>query len=250
MNIKEIMDLTSADLDAMSLQDLKKISNVLNSAANKRVKRLQSSGMSDYSPALASVKEKGKFSTVGKDSKYRVRNEITRAKQFLSAKTSSLKGAKSYKKTVEKLVKSPFGSGDTKKDPFGFKKAMGENLIDMFGDKPSKKKRNVKPKEKPFTEAQRKKLFRALDKLREKDASKVYNIGSPETIKQLRRMQEKDGRMSTDRLVEALEAKYPELMESSEATYVREQAEYEARTDQDGVFRELTPEEEYYNPFK
>lgn len=244
MNIKEIMELTSADLDAMSLQDLKKISNVLNSAANKRVKRLQSSGMSDYSPALASVKEKGKFSTVGKDSKYRVRNEITRAKQFLSAKTSSLKGAKSYKKTVEKLVKEPFGKGESEKDKFGLGKILGQT------DKPAKKKRNVKPKEKPFTEAQRKKLFRALDKLREKDASKVYNIGSPETIKQLRRMQEKDGRMSTDRLVEALEAKYPELMESSEATYVREQAEYEARTDQDGVFRELTPEEEFYNPFK
>ena len=97
---------------------------------------------------------------------------------------------------------------------------------------------------------QRKKLFRALDKLREKNATQVYNIGSDIIIKELRKSQLSDKRMSRDRLVEELENKFPELLETSEETYVREQQERENRTDPDGVFRSLTAQEELDNPWK
>ena len=60
----------------------------------------------------------------------------------------------------------------------------------------------------------------------------------------------KDKRISRDKLVEALEEKFPELMEDSETTYAREQKEKEQRKDEDGVFRALSPQEEKDNPFK
>ena len=101
-----------------------------------------------------------------------------------------------------------------------------------------------------MSEAQKKKLYRALDRLREKNAAMVHNIGSDVIIAQLRRTQLKDRRTSRDKLVEALEEKFPELMEDSETTYAREQDEKEKRRDEDGVFRALSPQEEEDMPFK
>ena len=99
-----------------------------------------------------------------------------------------------------------------------------------------------------ITVAQRKKLFRALDRLRENNAAAVYNIGSDVIIKELRQHQ-KTGATSKDKLIAALEEKYPELMEDSESKYVREQQEYQNRTDEDGQFHPLSAQEELDNPF-
>lgn len=101
-----------------------------------------------------------------------------------------------------------------------------------------------------MSEMQKKKLYRALDRLREKNAAQVHNIGSDVIISELRRTQLNDKRISRDKLVEELEKKFPELMESSEERYEREQDEIRTRTDEDGIFRKMSPEEEEDSPFK
>lgn len=241
-SVSDIIDMSWSDLSKMSIEDLKKVSMTLNSAANKRLRRLEQSGLAEWSPAYqATVRagdgKKGEskdFSVKGLNKKNEIKAEIMRASSFLQAKTSSTKGAKKHKEMLETLVGEPKKKKKTKSSPTE-KRGPG---------------RPRKEKEDKMSEAQRKKLFRALDRLREKDAAKVHNIGSDIIIKELRKLQREDKRKSRDRLVEELEEKFPELMEDSEATYVRERQEIENREDQDGQFHPLSPAESIPDAFR
>ena len=240
LSIQDIIDMDWRDINRLSEGELKQLSMRLNSAANKRLRRLEQSGQSKWSPAYAHIKKSGgDFTVKGKDTKTAIKNEIQRATDFLNAKTSTAAGSKEYKENVENIFK---------------KKKVDEP------EKPEETKTPAEPTEEDIededvdienmSEMQRKKLFRALDKLREKNATQVYNIGSDLIIKELRKSQMKDRRMSRDRLVEELENKFPELLESSEQQYEREVKERENRTDPDGQFHSLSAQDELDNPWK
>ena len=240
LSIQDIIDMDWRDINRLSEGELKQLSMRLNSAANKRLRRLEQSGQSKWSPAYAHIKKSGgDFTVKGKDTKTAIKNEIQRATDFLNAKTSTAAGSKEYKENVENIFK---------------KKKVDEP------EKPKEKKTPAETAEEDIededvdienmSEMQRKKLFRALDKLREKNATQVYNIGSDLIIKELRKSQMKDRRMSRDRLVEELETKFPELLESSEQQYEREVTERENRTDPDGQFHSLSAQDELDNPWK
>ena len=240
LSIQDIIDMDWRDINRLSEGELKQLSMRLNSAANKRLRRLEQSGQSKWSPAYAHIKKSGgDFTVKGKDTKTAIKNEIQRATDFLNAKTSTAAGSKEYKENVENIFK---------------KKKVDEP------EKPKEKKTPAETAEEDIededvdienmSEMQRKKLFRALDKLREKNDTQVYNIGSDLIIKELRKSQMKDRRMSRDRLVEELETKFPELLESSEQQYEREVTERENRTDPDGQFHSLSAQDELDNPWK
>ena len=240
LSIQDIIDMDWRDINRLSEGELKQLSMRLNSAANKRLRRLEQSGQSKWSPAYVHIKKSGgDFTVKGKDTKTAIKNEIQRATDFLNAKTSTAAGSKEYKENVENIFK---------------KKKVDEP------EKPKEKKTPAETAEEDIededvdienmSEMQRKKLFRALDKLREKNATQVYNIGSDLIIKELRKSQMKDRRMSRDRLVEELETKFPELLESSEQQYEREVTERENRTDPDGQFHSLSAQDELDNPWK
>ena len=240
LSIQDIIDMDWRDINRLSEGELKQLSMRLNSAANKRLRRLEQSGQSKWSPAYAHIKKSGgDFTVKGKDTKTAIKNEIQRASNFLTAKTSTAAGTKKYKKSIMSLF------GDDAKDTKKSKKRAAS----------SGKKR--KPPEKihdkavgeTITVAQRKKLFRALDRLRENNAAAVYNVGSEIIIKELRQAQ-KTGATSKDKLIKALEEKYPELLESSEQQYEREVSERENRTDPDGQFHSLSAQDELDNPWK
>ena len=225
LSINDIMGMDWAVINKLSEKDLRALSSRLNSAANKRLKRIEKSGVEKYSPAHAHVMEKGKFSTKGKDATA-LKNEIQRATGFLSAKTGSVSGARAHRERVREILSGvPKGKETTSKPAFD-------------------------PQLDSMTKAQKKKLYGALDRLREKKAAKVHDIGSDVIIRELRRTQLKDRRMSASSLIKLLEEKYPELMEESEKRYEREQEEYQSRTDEDGIFRPLNADESSYNPFK
>lgn len=234
LSIQDIIDMDWRDINRLNEKELRQLSMRLNSAANKRLRRLEKSGQSEWSSAYAHVKKSGgDFTVKGKDTKVAIKNEIQRASDFLQAKTSTAAGTKKYKKSILDL----FGE-DTKK------KATKDGAKKR---KPPEKYQDKAVGE-LITVAQRKKLFRALDRLRENNAAAVYNIGSDVIIKELRQHQ-KTGATSKDKLIAALEEKYPELMEDSESKYVREQQEYQNRTDEDGQLHPLTAQEELDNPF-
>lgn len=240
LSIQDIIDMDWKDISRLNTQELKQLSMRLNSAANKRLRRLEKSGQAEWSSAYSHIqKSGGDFSIKGKETKAQIKSEIQRASNFLTAKTSTAAGTKKYKKSIMSL----FGEDakDTKKSKkraasSGKKRKPPEKIHDKALDE-------------TITVAQRKKLFRALDRLRENNAAAVYNVGSEIIIKELRQAQ-KTGATSKDKLIKALEEKYPELLESAEEKYVREQQEIQNREDEDGQFRTLSAQEELDNPFK
>ena len=299
LSIEQIMDISWSEMRKMSIKELKQLSQRLNSAGNKRLRRLEKSGEAKWSPAYSYIKKSGgDFSVKGKEDKISVMNEIQRASGFLQAKTGNVSGAKRYREKQKEIVDKGIRDINRKDDiyqditPSQQKKIMkaieslkvshgdiidklgeetvreelrmhqlqdkrisAKNLAEYFSENESELVREIARKTddlemEKMTDAQKKKLYRALDRLREKDASKVHNAGSPVVIAELRRIQLGDKRMSKSRLVEELEKRYPELLESSEATYEREQREIQERTEEDGRFRALTFAEESHNPFR
>ena len=241
LSIQDIIDMDWRDINKLNERELRELSMRLNSAANKRLRRLEKSGMDEWSPAYSHIKKSGgDFSVKGKDTKVAIKNEIQRASDFLRSKTSTDKGTKEYRENVSDIFRSKVNKK---------KKSTDDTKASPTTQSPVSSAEDEDVDIENMSEMQRKKLFRALDRLREKNAAMVYNIGSDLIIKELRKSQLGDKRKSRDKLVEELEKKFPELMEDSESTYVREQQDYQNRTDEDGKFRPLTAQEELDSPF-
>lgn len=100
--VEGILNVTPETLMNMSRKDLAKNVSILASAANKRIKRMKQSG--EYSPAVDWVKTHGgNFSVAGKD-KNQLLVEFFRVQQFLESKTSTVRGAKKWQRSVKKEV--------------------------------------------------------------------------------------------------------------------------------------------------
>lgn len=217
-SIQDILNMTWNELSKASTDDLRQMSMQLNSAANKRLRRIEASGALEWSPAYQHTRRgRGDFSVKGLTTRIDYKNEINRAASFLSAKTSTGRGIKSYKETAAKMF-----------TPEGEEEISLEDL--------TKKQKNT--------------IFRALDRLREENAALVYNVGSDVIIKELRKAQMEKKSRNRYQLIKAVKEKLPDLEESSEQRYEREEAERQARTDEDGVFHSLTTEESEENPFR
>lgn len=102
MTTKEILNLSSAEISKLKKPQLRKAVQILSSAANKRLKRLEQKGVS--TPATRYANKTGRFSTKGKNIN-QLRAEFIRVKNFMESKTSTLTGYKKFKKEVQnKLI--------------------------------------------------------------------------------------------------------------------------------------------------
>ena len=231
LSIQDILDMGWNEIKKLNDQELRQLSMRLNSAANKRLRRIEKSGEQKWSPAYKAITESGgDFTVKGKD-RTEILAEIQRAGSFIGSKTSTVKGTKMHKKVINDLLK--------------------EDKPKMTKDNALKKAvKDVKSEPEPeITEKQRKTLFAALDLLRQKNGSMVYNIGSPTIIKEIRKAQLEKKSRNRFHLVKAIENKFPELLETSEERYVREQSEINSRTDEDGVFHPISSDLSLENPF-
>ena len=113
MGIKDIMNIDLDTFNKMNERELKQITSRLVSAGNKRIRRLKSKDIN--SPALRSLGEDDIFSVkLSKDmnKKQRVnaiRQEFAKIRNFLSAKTSTLKGYRQYSKKMVKEISEATG---------------------------------------------------------------------------------------------------------------------------------------------
>lgn len=108
LSIDDIMNKDWNDLAKLNLADLKALTQRLVSASNKRLKRLESSNVGDYSSALQGRKKSGgRFSTKGKNIN-ELRSEFRKAKTFLKSKTSTITGTR---KVINTMSKKITGSG-------------------------------------------------------------------------------------------------------------------------------------------
>ena len=100
MKVKEVLRLSDVQINKMSRKELAQVTSILASAANKRIARIEKAGVT--SPAVANVKaHEGRFSVKGKNTN-QLRGEFARARNFMSNVTSTVKGAKSSARQIEK----------------------------------------------------------------------------------------------------------------------------------------------------
>ena len=110
MSTKQILNITPSKMARTSTATLKKMTTILNSAANKRIKRAYKKGLS--SAVIDRAMESGKFSVKNLESRTDIENAFLKAKLFLETQTSSSRGIKkaqrnmfrSYAKTVNETL--------------------------------------------------------------------------------------------------------------------------------------------------
>lgn len=102
LSVKQILSMDVAEFNKLGLKDLQKITGRLVSASNKRYRRAKQAGVE--SPAFTYVENTGLFSTKGKNLN-QLRAEFVRAKNFLDAETSTIKGAKKFMSESIKMLK-------------------------------------------------------------------------------------------------------------------------------------------------
>lgn len=96
-SISQLSSLPPKQLQSFKRAELAKVITRLSSAANKRIKRLQKSGVP--SSALRTIQNSGKFTVAGKN-KQQLMEEYKRVKSFLGAETSTVTGAKKVRANV------------------------------------------------------------------------------------------------------------------------------------------------------
>ena len=111
LSVGRILALKPDKLEKMSAKEIRKITTILNSAANKRIKRAAQLGAE--SETLKQAREGGRFRTsrVGKnvteaDAKKTAYAEFIRVREFLQKDTSSTRGVNKVKrKVIKKFLK-------------------------------------------------------------------------------------------------------------------------------------------------
>ena len=100
-SVNQLVHLSATEIKGYDRQNLARIVTKLNSAANKRVTRLEKAGYN--TPAMRAAKlDKGeRFSVAGKNLK-QLRAEYIRVSGFLKADTSTKKGYKGFLKKIQK----------------------------------------------------------------------------------------------------------------------------------------------------
>ena len=103
MSISDILDLSQADISRLSRSELAKVTSRLASAANKRIKRAVGT---EYEKTVKDRAGGSNFSVKGKN-QGQLQGEFARVRQFLTSKTSSVKGAKKVFESAMKRIGAP-----------------------------------------------------------------------------------------------------------------------------------------------
>ena len=111
LSVGKILALKPGDIDKMSTEKLRAVTTILNSAANKRIRRAEQLGTK--SEVIEQAKRGGKFKTsrikkgtIPEMSRATAEAEFMRVKLFLQKETSSTRGTKKAKrKTIDKFIK-------------------------------------------------------------------------------------------------------------------------------------------------
>lgn len=113
MTISDIMGMDIRDFNRLKESDLRAVTSRLVSASNKRIRRLESKSIK--SPAYRSLGTDVRFSTKlpkGTSREQRVnrlRQEFSRARNFLSSKTSTMSGYKEYVSDIKDEISKSLG---------------------------------------------------------------------------------------------------------------------------------------------
>lgn len=111
MTTKQIMNLTQKDLEKMTDAELRKAVSTLRSTSRKRAERVKKAGVfKNGSSAVKELDRGGGLRAVATlKERSEIINEWKRYKKFLKSKTSTVKGAREYKKKLREGLKKGAG---------------------------------------------------------------------------------------------------------------------------------------------
>ena len=119
---QQYVNLPPTDVNRMTEAELRKAVQVMSSAANKRLKRLEAQPMGENAPAYQSAQKRaytgvagGKFGTAGKN-RNQLLNEYKAVKGFLETKTGSVQKWNKYRKGVYEKLGGGFTDAQQEKD--------------------------------------------------------------------------------------------------------------------------------------
>lgn len=153
-SVAQLTRLHANTINKMNTATLRAVVQKMASAANKRVKRIESKGIS--TPAIREAARVGKFSTKGKDLNA-LRSEYKRIKSFLKNPSSTITG---YKKQSKRFAEKLHNIQEKRKKKKGVKTLPG-----LRDTEPSKPISNFTVED--FYNKYDK-LWRTVDKLRER----------------------------------------------------------------------------------
>ena len=112
LSIQDIIEMDIGHMKGLSVSSLARLTSRLVSAYNKRAKRLEQSGVSEYSPAYQGIAKAGKTRLSVKGKRWNeLISTLADAKRFLSErKTSTVRGAKQVKRELEQRLGHPITS--------------------------------------------------------------------------------------------------------------------------------------------
>lgn len=96
LSVEDILSMSPEKINKLNDADLTSIAKRLVSASNKRIRRLRATKYGQYAPALKNIPEEGFSVNIQKGANHRnrVMEELANMRNFMSLKTSSLKGFK------------------------------------------------------------------------------------------------------------------------------------------------------------
>lgn len=109
--VDKYLNMSNYDVEKMTRKQLSDMVTVLNSAANKRLRRLEKTPMGTESVPYQNAMKRGGFSVKGKNIN-QLRNEFKAVREFMGAKTSSVKGWKKFRKETAKRIGGGFDNSD------------------------------------------------------------------------------------------------------------------------------------------
>lgn len=121
--MQSITDILKSDPRGLKEQELRRQVQQLADAANKRVRRMQQSGLLSAAEAGRQKSGGGMFSTRGKNYN-QLQAEFKRAKEYLQAKTSTIKGVRQFQKEVLQETNKRLGSDMTQQQASSFWQTM------------------------------------------------------------------------------------------------------------------------------
>lgn len=116
VSIDQLVNIRATELKVYDRDNLSRIVTKLNSAANKRLTRLENQGLNTPAMRASHVDRGNRFSVKGKDLK-QLRAEYIRVSKFLKSETSTVKGYKNFLKRMRKSFESrgvKIGNGSAK----------------------------------------------------------------------------------------------------------------------------------------
>lgn len=102
VSIESLLEITPKELESMSRKDLAQVVTRLRDAGQKRLKRIEKSGM--YSPAADYIKRTGGLQQIRGLDVTQLRSEYVRLKGLVGSKTGTVSGARRYHKAQKKIV--------------------------------------------------------------------------------------------------------------------------------------------------